>query len=152
MRRYLIMACALSVLSLNFSVDAAPQAHSGHHSAYGGQQHRAIKSLSPEDVAELRRGGGWGLAKAAELNGMPGPAHLLELKDQIVLKPEQAASIRALFNEMRQQAIAKGEELSDEDFKEKLEALNEELEVLNAEARELEERIADNVVEILEAS
>jgi len=40
--------------------------------------------------------------------------------------------------------------LSDEDFKEKLEALNEELDVLNAEARELEERIAANVVEILE--
>jgi FAD/FMN-containing dehydrogenase len=31
-----------------------------------------------------------------------------------------------------------------------LEALNEELEVLNAEARELEERIAENVAEILE--
>lgn len=48
--------------------------------------------------------------------------------------------------------MAKGEELSDEDFQEKLEALNEELEVLNAEARELEERIAANVTEILEAS
>jgi type I restriction enzyme M protein len=46
--------------------------------------------------------------------------------------------------------VAKGEDLSDEDFKEQLEALNEELEVLNAEARELEERIAENVVELLE--
>jgi type I restriction enzyme M protein len=38
----------------------------------------------------------------------------------------------------------------DFDFRERLEALNEELEVLNAEARELEERIAENVVRLLE--
>jgi type I restriction enzyme M protein len=35
-------------------------------------------------------------------------------------------------------------------FKEKLEALNEELEVLNAEAHELEERISENVAMLLE--
>lgn len=38
----------------------------------------------------------------------------------------------------------------DFDFKERLEELNEELEVLNSEARELEERIAENVVKLLE--
>ena len=35
-------------------------------------------------------------------------------------------------------------------FAEKLEELNEELEVLNAEARELEERIGENVAKLLE--
>ena len=54
------------------------------------------------------------------------------------------------LNPGRYVGVAKGEDLSDEDFKEKLETLNEELEVLNAEARELEERIAENIVEILE--
>jgi len=43
---------------------------------------------------------------------------------------------------------AKEEE--DFDFKEKLEEMNEELEILNAEARELEDRIAENVVKLLE--
>ncbi|MFH1717994.1 MAG: N-6 DNA methylase, partial [Planctomycetota bacterium] len=38
----------------------------------------------------------------------------------------------------------------DFDFKERLEKQNEELETLNAEARELEERIAENVVKLLE--
>jgi type I restriction enzyme M protein len=38
----------------------------------------------------------------------------------------------------------------DFDFAERLEELNEELETLNAEARELEERIADNVEQLLE--
>lgn len=55
------------------------------------------------------------------------------------------------LNPGRYVGVAKGEEISDEDFKEKLEALNEELEVLNAEARDLEERIAENVTEVLES-
>jgi type I restriction enzyme M protein len=38
----------------------------------------------------------------------------------------------------------------DFDFKERMEELNEELETLNAEARELEERIAENTVILLE--
>jgi type I restriction enzyme M protein len=38
------------------------------------------------------------------------------------------------------------------DFAEQLEELNEELEVLNAEARELEERIAENVGKLIEGS
>jgi type I restriction enzyme M protein len=38
----------------------------------------------------------------------------------------------------------------DFDFAEKLEELNEELEVLNSEARELEERIGENVATLLE--
>ncbi len=38
------------------------------------------------------------------------------------------------------------------DFAEKLEELNEELETLNAEARELEDRIGENVAKLLECS
>jgi hypothetical protein len=74
---------------------AALAQHGGHGPAspYAGEQTRAIKSLSQDDIAELRRGGGWGLAKAAELNGVPGPAHLLELKDDIPLNEEQVAAI-----------------------------------------------------------
>ena len=55
------------------------------------------------------------------------------------------------LNAGRYVGVAAGEAVSDEDFKEKLETLNEELEVLNAQARELEQNIAQNVAEILEA-
>ena len=41
-------------------------------------------------------------------------------------------------------------EVDDGDWLEELEALNEELEVLNVEARELEARIGENVVGLLE--
>ena len=53
------------------------------------------------------------------------------------------------LNPGRYVGVAPGEEVSDEDFKAQLEALNEELEVLNGQARELEETIARNVAELL---
>jgi len=55
------------------------------------------------------------------------------------------------LNPGRYVGVAPGEQVSDEDFKEQLETLNEELETLNAQARDLEQTIARNVAEILEA-
>ena len=55
------------------------------------------------------------------------------------------------LNPGRYVGVAAGEAVSDEDFKEQLETLNEELETLIAAARELETTIAKNVTEILEA-
>ena len=54
------------------------------------------------------------------------------------------------LNPGRYVGVAAGEDLSDEDFKEQLETLQEELEGLNAQARELETTIAVNVAGILE--
>lgn len=88
---------------------------SAHHAAgraaspYAGEQTRAIASLSEEDLAELARGGGWGLARAAELNSVPGPAHLLELADEIGLDADQRAAIEVIRDEMRADAITAGE-------------------------------------------
>jgi hypothetical protein len=80
-------------------------------SKYSGQEKRALKALSAADIAELRRGGGWGLAKPAELNGLPGPAHLLELKHKIPLTADQSAAIASIYDHMKSQAIAHGEKL-----------------------------------------
>jgi type I restriction enzyme M protein len=55
------------------------------------------------------------------------------------------------LNPGRYVGVAPGETVSDEDFKERLEELNEEHEKLNTRARELEETIARNLPEILEA-
>ena len=62
-------------------------------SPYVGEQMRAIKSLSQQDVAEYLDGKGMGFAKAAELNGYPGPAHVLELADKLGLTPAQRSPI-----------------------------------------------------------
>ncbi len=53
------------------------------------------------------------------------------------------------LNPGRYVGVAEGE-ADDFDFKERLQELNEELEVLNVEARELEERIPSNIQKVLE--
>ncbi|MDB2373641.1 type I restriction-modification system subunit M [Psychrosphaera haliotis] len=53
------------------------------------------------------------------------------------------------LNPGRYVGVAVGEQEHDEDFAAKLEALQEELEVLNAEAHELESSIAENVARVL---
>lgn len=88
----------------------AQHSHGGQ-TPYAGMQNRAIKSLSDNDINELRRGGGWGLALAAELNGMPGPSHLLELKDEIPLASDQVNKTQVLLDEMRKAAVPAGERL-----------------------------------------
>jgi type I restriction enzyme M protein len=55
------------------------------------------------------------------------------------------------LNPGRYVGVVAGEDVSDEDFNEQLVALNEELEMLNAQARELEQTIAANVAELLGA-
>jgi len=53
------------------------------------------------------------------------------------------------LNPGRYVGVVAGEDVSDEDFNEQLVALNEELEVLNTQALELQTRIAQNVASIL---
>ncbi len=115
LRLYFNMESALNVRTLLLALfmcipfsTLAQHSHAGQ-TPYAGMQNRAIKSLSDNDINELRRGGGWGLALAAELNGMPGPTHLLELKDRIPLTSEQVDKTQALLDEMRKAAIPTGE-------------------------------------------
>lgn len=88
-----------------------PAIAGAYESKYAGEQHREIKSLSADDIQELRKGGGWGLAKAAELNGVPGPAHILEMQEKIHLSAEQKAQIQALYQHMKKEAVDLGEQL-----------------------------------------
>ncbi len=55
---------------------------------YAGMQTRPIKALSEQQMADLSAGRGMGLALAAELNGYPGPVHVLELADKLNLSPD----------------------------------------------------------------
>ena len=73
-------------------------------SPYAGQEQRSIKALSDEDIRDLTEARGLGLAKAAELNSYPGPAHVLELADQIELSPTQRTASKALVTALRDKA------------------------------------------------
>ncbi len=98
------------LLILGFAAQASEAQHS-HTSKYAGHEKQTIKSLSPGDIAELKRGGGWGLAKAAELNGVPGPFHLLKMKHAIHLSDVQVSAISIIYERMKSRAIQQGETL-----------------------------------------
>src|SRR6202040_1351257 len=78
---------------------------------YSGMQNRPIKALSDQQVADLKAGRGMGMALAAELNGYPGPSHLLELADQLGLSDAQRNAVRSLFEAMKAETIPIGERL-----------------------------------------
>jgi hypothetical protein len=78
-------------------------------------QTRPIKALSEQQVADLEAGRGMGLALAAELNGYPGPPHVLELADKLELSADQRASVRAMFNSMKTEALPFGSKLIEQE-------------------------------------
>ena len=106
----LVLLAALSVPAM-----AQHHGHHSHHAAhsspYAGMQNRAIKALSEEQMTDLKAGKGMALAMAAELNGYPGPAHTLELAEQLQLTDEQTARTQQLFADMEGQAKAAGLEV-----------------------------------------
>lgn len=131
---------------------------------------RAHREFTPEqieflaNIVRLYRGEEpeekWGLAQAKRSGDVPVPDFSLKQyfpKGKYVdvpglCKVATIAEIEAQgwsLNPGRYVGVADREE-DDFDFKERLEELNEELETLNAEAHELEERIAENVTGILE--
>ena len=79
--------------------------------SYAGQEQREIKALAPEEVQSYLAGKGAGLAKAAELNHYPGPAHVLELADKLQLNEEQKLRTKAIFDAMQKEAVRQGKTL-----------------------------------------
>lgn len=77
-------------------------------SPYAGMEKRRIKALSAEQAADLEAGRGMSLALAAELNGYPGPLHVLELADALELEQEQRTRARELLDAMRAETVPIG--------------------------------------------
>jgi len=104
MNRFITLIVAAFALSSGMTVAPAQQ-------PYAGLETRSIKALSDEQIADLRAGRGMGLALAAELNGYPGPMHVLELADSLDLSDQQRANIQDLFAAMKSEAVPLGEKL-----------------------------------------
>lgn len=80
-------------------------------SPYAGQQTREIKALSVTQTSDLLAGKGMELAKAAELNGYPGPMHTLELAAQLELSTEQKQASETLMHRHKAEARDLGTQL-----------------------------------------
>ena len=83
-------------------------AHAGPPSPYAGLQSRPIRALSAEEVADLESGRGMGLALAAELNGYPGPVHVLEHAGALTLTADQRSRMEKLLASMKAEAVVFG--------------------------------------------
>jgi Spy/CpxP family protein refolding chaperone len=78
---------------------------------YAGLQMRPIKALSEEQIADLKMGRGMGLALAAELNGYPGPLHVLEHAEALQLSKVQRTTVQQLFDAMKGETVPIGTKL-----------------------------------------
>ena len=104
-----------SLLLFTGVVAASAQHQMQHHAPYAGQQQRGVKALSDQQIADLRAGRGMGLALAAELNGYPGPIHVLELAEQLQLSGEQRQQVQRLFDSMKAEATSVGASLIEQE-------------------------------------
>ena len=96
-------------LLVAFLLAAATTAPAAEQQPYAGLQERPIRAMSAEEIDALANGLGFSQALAAELNGYPGPRHVLDMADQLGLGDGRKAEIGALFDEMKAEAIAAGQ-------------------------------------------
>ncbi|MGY8710511.1 hypothetical protein RAD16_32650 [Bradyrhizobium sp. 18BD] len=82
---------------------------------YAGMQSRQIKALSDQQIADLKAGRGMGLALAAELNGYPGPSHVLELADRLELSSDQRGKVQDMFAAMKSETTPIGNRLIEQE-------------------------------------
>jgi Spy/CpxP family protein refolding chaperone len=92
---------------------AAPMAARAAEQPYEGLEAREIKALSPEEIAALEAGLGFSQALPAELNGYPGPRHVIDLAHELDLTPAQRAAVEEMFAGMQAEAIAAGRAVLD---------------------------------------
>ncbi|HET7911944.1 MAG TPA: Spy/CpxP family protein refolding chaperone [Pseudolabrys sp.] len=78
---------------------------------YAGLQNRPLKALSDEQLDDLKAGRGMRLALSAELNGYPGPKHVLELATELNLTEPQRARTQQLYDAMKAEAVPLGQQL-----------------------------------------
>lgn len=99
---------SVALLSISLLFLSSGLASGNPPSPYVGQETRAVKALSAQEVQDYLEGKGMGLAKAAELNRYPGPAHVLELAASLGLTIEQEVRTQEMFKRMQEKAITLG--------------------------------------------
>jgi Spy/CpxP family protein refolding chaperone len=135
------------VLAALLAMPASALAQS--HQPYSGMEQRSVKALSEQQIADLKAGRGMGLALAAELNGYPGPMHVLEHATALALTAEQRDRTRTLFEAMKAEAVPVGELLIEQETK--LDRLFAGREITAASLRAVTEQIGATQARLREA-
>ncbi len=100
-----------TVLLLVFSAAAQHQGTAPGPISLGKAARATHHAYLDQERAALERGESFGMALAADRNGFPGPRHVLELKAELKLTPEQQSAIEDLFRRMKQRALARGKDV-----------------------------------------
>jgi Heavy-metal resistance len=113
----LIIMAVLVTGAIAAEIQTAPVAkepfHKDLHSPYAEQHNAAETGLLPNEFEALSMGTGMAMALPAELNGYPGPRHVLDAADagQFSLSPGQRETIQNLYDGMLSEARARGQEI-----------------------------------------
>lgn len=99
-----VLVLGMLALSCASGADVDTSGTATSTSPYAGEEIRQIKALSAERMEGLLAGSGLGYAKVAELNGYPGPKHVLELADSLHLTEEQRVRSQETFERMHERA------------------------------------------------
>lgn len=117
-RRIVLMTIALVAIASPAAEGeqaAGGKEHSSERlrSPYAGQSHAAQTGLLSNEVEALSAGAGMAMALPAELNGYPGPRHLLDAADagELSLSARQRQTVQNLYDRMLSEAKAKGQEI-----------------------------------------
>lgn len=116
MRRLWIVGAVMIAIVVGGSLATMAQEDHGHGSTpaavstYAGRYDSTtmIRSLTPEEIVQIERGEGAGFALPAELNGVPGPRHVLDLADELQLSHHQVTQVQAVYDEMHAAVIPAG--------------------------------------------
>jgi len=115
MRRIVLPTLAL-LLSAPPLAGQAGHDHERHTSPYAGEmEDRAVKALGEEELQGLLDGAGLGFALAAELNGSPGPRHVLDLAEELRLTAEQRQAVEGVRARMEAEARRLGARVVEEE-------------------------------------
>lgn len=125
----LLFAGVLAFTTVAYAVD----------SPYAGQEKRAIKASSEQEISDYLNGRGMGTSKAAELNHYPGPKHVLDEATKLNLSAEQSAKTTAIYQTMNNKASRLGKTIVQKE---------NELEALYANQQATVENISQLVNEI----
>ena len=102
------MSHTARTIFLSLAMLGAGSAGAQGHNPYAGQHERPIKALSEDDTRQYLAGAGMGYARAAELNGYPGPMHVLDLGDKLGLSEAQRGATQRLMETHKAEARAIG--------------------------------------------
>ena len=117
LKTLIVAGCFAAVTLCAQEMDHSQHHHTMDQSPYVDRKALPIKALTAETLDAYKNGTGAGMAVAAELNGYPGPRHILDMADQLNLNADQKTKVKAIYDHMHDAAVKLGQHIIDREKK-----------------------------------